>query len=194
MKLHRYKNFIRESKEDIDSICKMYRITNYTINEDRTIDVDGDVFLDHKGLTELPLKFGKVSGYFGCSNNQLTNLSGSPSEVGRGFYCNDNRLTSLEGMPQYTKRIINCRNNHLRDVKGVPDGWRGKFRVIGNPVYEIFKLFPDERRDEVIEHLNEYNVIRDGKVVIMQAIERVFWELDLEVPEIEEIEGYEIHF
>ena len=38
------------------------------------IDVDGDVYLFKKILTNLPLKFNKVSGYFYCSYNQLTTL------------------------------------------------------------------------------------------------------------------------
>ena len=36
MKLFRYKNFTKESNEDIDSICKKFDIKNYTINEDST--------------------------------------------------------------------------------------------------------------------------------------------------------------
>ena len=47
-----------ESFNDIDSICKKYNITNYTINSDGSIDVDGDVNLSNRGLTKLPLKFG----------------------------------------------------------------------------------------------------------------------------------------
>ena len=42
MKLFKYDQFIKESKEDIDSICKRYGIKNYTINKDETIDVDGN--------------------------------------------------------------------------------------------------------------------------------------------------------
>ena len=60
---------IFEDFEDIDSICKKYDITNYTINSDGTIDVDGIVNLYDKRLTKLPLKFGKVTGYFDCSSN-----------------------------------------------------------------------------------------------------------------------------
>lgn len=70
----------------------------------------------------------------------------------------------------------------------------GEFHVEDNPVYEIFKFFPQERWDEVIEYLNEYEVIRDGKVVVLQALELFFYEMGLEVPEIEEIEGYDIQF
>jgi len=215
MKLYRYQNFIKESKEDIHSICKKYDIKNYTINGDGSIDVDGDFFLCGKGLTELPLKFGKVSGDFDCSRNQLTNLLGAPREVGGNFYCYNNQLVSLEGSPlsvggyfycyrnqleslsgisKYISKGIDIETNQLRDVQGIKDGWRGEVWIDENPVYEIFKLFPYKRWDELIEFLNEYEVIRDGKVVALQALELVFYEMGLEVPEIDEIEGYQIQY
>jgi hypothetical protein len=216
MKLFRYKNFIKESKEDIDSICKKFGIKNYTINEDSTIDVDGNVNLYRKGLTKLPLKFGKVSGDFSCYNNQLISLEGSPLSVGGNFSCGYNQLKSLSGAPLsvggdfscYSNELksldgisgrisggIYCYSNQLRDVKGVKDGWLGEFSVYGNPVHEIFKLFPRDNWDEVIEILNEYEVIRDdGNLIILQRLEQVFLDLGLKVPEIEEIKGYKIHF
>ena len=216
MKLFRYKNFIKESKEDIDSICKKFGIRNYTINEDSTVDVDWDVNLYDKGLTKIPLKFGKVSGYFSCGDNQLKSLEGSPLSVGGHFNCSFNQLKSLSGAPlsvggyfscSYNQlnslsgisgRIsggIYCHSNQLRDVKGVKDGWLGEFSVYGNPVHEILNLFPKDKWDEVIEILNEYEVIRDdGSLVILQRLEQVFLDIGLEVPEIEEIEGYKIHF
>jgi hypothetical protein len=194
MKIFRYKSFIKESKEDIESICKKYGIKNYTINEDGTIDVDGDVYLYNKALNRLPLKFGKVSGYFDCSDNKLTSLEGSPREVGFDFYCDKNKLESLEGISKYISGLINCEANKLIDAKGVKDGWRGEVWIEGNPVYEIFRLFPQERFDEVIEYLNEYEVIRDGKVVVLQALELVFHEMGLEVPEIDQIKGYDIQY
>ena len=52
-----YREFIIESYSDIKSICEKYRITNYTINSDGSIDVDGDVDLSEKRITKLPLKF-----------------------------------------------------------------------------------------------------------------------------------------
>ena len=48
----------------IHDICKEYDIENYTINSDGSIDVAGDVDLYDKGLTEIPLVFNKVTGYF----------------------------------------------------------------------------------------------------------------------------------
>ena len=71
MKLESFKQFkLNESKSEIDSICQEYVIENYTINDDGSIDVDGDVNFWYSDLTELPLVFNKFSGYFDCSNNQ----------------------------------------------------------------------------------------------------------------------------
>jgi hypothetical protein len=99
----------------ISLICKQYGIENYTINSDGSIDVNGDVDLINKGLTELPLRFNKVSGYFDCDGNQLTSLKGSPKWVGDWFDCNNNKLTSLEFSPDYVGGNFFCGENDLID-------------------------------------------------------------------------------
>jgi hypothetical protein len=99
----------------ISLICEKYNIINYTINDDGSINVNGDVWLYDKELTELPLTFNKVTGYFTCSCNQLTSLKGSPRWVGGNFYCNGNQLTSLEFSPDYVGGFFNCRWNRLTD-------------------------------------------------------------------------------
>jgi hypothetical protein len=85
----------------IHDICKEYDIENYTINDDGTIDVDGNVYLSFNDLTELPLRFNKVTGDFFCTNNQLTSLKGSPKWISGNFNCGYNNLTSLEFSPKY---------------------------------------------------------------------------------------------
>ena len=99
----------------ISLICEKYNITNYTINEDGSIDVDGDVYLWNKGLTELPLTFNKVTGYFDCDDNNLTTLKGCPRWVGGFFSCYRNRLPSLEFSPDYVGGDFYCYNNPLTD-------------------------------------------------------------------------------
>ena len=87
-----------ENFEDINSICKEYNIENYTVNSDGTIDVNGDVRIFKKGGSKvIPLRFGKVTGYFMCDNNKLTSLEGCPKEVGGDFHCSDNKLRRIEG-------------------------------------------------------------------------------------------------
>jgi hypothetical protein len=99
----------------ISLICKQYGIENYTINDDGSIDVDGNVYLSHENLTELPLVFSKVTGYFDCSRNNLTSLKGGPRWVGGYYNCDDNQLTSLEFSPDYVGTWFDCRYNQLTD-------------------------------------------------------------------------------
>ena len=99
----------------ISLICKRYGITNYTINPDGSIDVNGNVNLSYVDLTEFPLIFNKVSGYFSCVGSNLTSLKGGPKWVGRGFYCDENSLTNLEFSPDYVGGGFWCEYNKLTD-------------------------------------------------------------------------------
>ena len=101
--------------ESIHDICKKYNIINYTINDDGSIDVNGNVFLYNKELTELPLSFNKVSGYFNCGYNNLTSLKGCPRWVGGWFHCYKNQLTNLEFSPDYVGGGFSCKSNNLTD-------------------------------------------------------------------------------
>ena len=99
----------------ISLICKKYGIENYTINSDGSIDVNGNVNLTYKGLTELPLVFNKVTGYFLCDDNYLTSLKGCPRWIGGYFICSRNELTSLEFSPDYVGGWFGCGMNKLTD-------------------------------------------------------------------------------
>ena len=97
----------------ISLICEQYNIINYTVNPDGSIDVDGDVDLSFNDLTELPLRFNKVTGNFNCGVNNLTSLKGSPKWVGGYFSCSYNRLHSLEFSPDYVGSYFSCRCEYL---------------------------------------------------------------------------------
>jgi len=88
-----------QSKEEIKILLQKYNIKNYIINNDGSIDVNGDINLYNKKLTELPFKFGNVIGNFDCSHNQLTSLKGAPQIV-YDFHCSSNLLINLKGSPQ----------------------------------------------------------------------------------------------
>ena len=152
-----------EAFEDIDSICKRYNISNYTINSDGTVDVDGGVNLRNKGLNKLPLKFGKVTGNFECHYNQLTTLKGGPREVTGYFDCYNNQLTTLEGGP-----------NHVG----------GGFDCSGNPIYQIYKLFPDYK---AFMYSLDYNYLR-GNDIVKIRFKEACEEAGIEMPE--KINGY----
>ena len=59
----------------------------YTINDDGSIDVNGNVILACKNITKIPFNFKNVSGYFHCIHNSLTSLEGVPITVGKNFVC-----------------------------------------------------------------------------------------------------------
>jgi hypothetical protein len=122
----------------IIEICEQYNITNYTINNDGTIDVNGDVYLRYEGLTELPLTFNRVDGYFNCGDNFLTRLKGSPKWVGGSFYCYNNRLTSLEGSPEYVTLDVDCSSNRLTSLRFGPEKIGKDFLTYNNKLTDNY--------------------------------------------------------
>ena len=145
----------------ISLICKQYNITNYTINPDGSIDVAGDVNLWGKGLTELPLTFNKVTGYFNCSFNNLTSLKGSPSWVGGNFNCIYNDLSDLVGSPKEVGGNFFCgENEKLITPKGCTEKIGNEFNCKNTPLSSIFNGV-----DQFFLHaFNFYKVIKDDTV------------------------------
>ena len=99
----------------IESWLKLNNIKNYTVNEDLSVDVAGDVSLLELNIVELPVKFRTVSGNFTCSQNKLISLVGCPSSVGGDFLCSVNRLTTLEFCPVQVGSSFNCDNNNVEN-------------------------------------------------------------------------------
>jgi hypothetical protein len=133
--------------------CEKY-LENYTINHDDTIDVDGDVFLDNilGNMEKLPVKFGKVSGWFNCNDNNLTTLDGSPNYVGGEFDCYNNNIMTLEGCPRYVGDFFRCSHNNLTTLEYCPKYIGGNFfndilthhilgSVQGNIYYDVKQRF-----------------------------------------------------
>ena len=116
--LKTYKIFENKYNSELIKELESYEIQNYTINSDGTINVDGDVYLNSWSLTKIPFKFGKVTGYFDCSSNNLTSLVGCPKEVEEYFDCSDNKLQDLIGGPQDVGSDYYCYNNKLESLEG----------------------------------------------------------------------------
>jgi hypothetical protein len=114
-----YKNLLETKWTEKDP--GYYDITNYTWNEDGTLDVNGWVILQHRRLTKLPFKFGRVNGNFFIYSNLLTSLEGCPREVTGNFNCAFNQITSLEGAPRIVGYNFRCYYNlNLTKLKGFP--------------------------------------------------------------------------
>lgn len=126
-----------ETKEQIEQWLKRYRINNYVINEDLTVDVYGKVILSNHNLKELPIQFRRVRGNFELRNNKLKSLKGCPIIVDGDFSCENNRLTSLEYCPQKVGDLFNCSKNRLRDLRYSPQSIPGAFYCNNNKIVTL---------------------------------------------------------
>ena len=96
--------------ENIKSWCNEMHISNYVINPQGLIDVDGEVDLSHREFEELPYKFGSVLGYFDLGNcKNLKSLKNCPNTVDNSFDCsNCISLDLLVGCPKYVGENFWC--------------------------------------------------------------------------------------
>jgi hypothetical protein len=165
MRIISYKLFLESSQDSIESICEMYGIINYTINEDGSIDVDGNVNLSGGYLLKLPLKFRHVTGYFDCSKNQLNSLEGSPLSVGAHFDCSYNQLVNLIGGPEVVIDDYYAHCNQINSFEGFPDDFEGDCYFRSNPVQKVLKEFPHNLKVKVIHLIIDYDAIWNGEVI-----------------------------
>ena len=204
-------NKLFENHKSIHDLCEKYRIANYTINDDSSINVDGDVNLLDKKLTKkLPLKFRNVSGSFYGNHLQLTSLEGSPQSVGGSFYCQANQLMSLEGAPQSVggdfycsynklKRLegapqsvgghFYCHMNKLMSLEGAPQSVGGNYILDNNPCHLIYYWVNKENRDSLLELSNDYDFLRDDSIIWDRLI-AFFVDNNMRLPKSTELEKY----
>jgi hypothetical protein len=136
---------------EIHKVCKQYKIENYTINEDGSIDVDGDVVLQsdeeevygpndsgddfitgYLKLSEIPLNFNRVSGNFDCRGNNFISLEGGPITVGGNYDCSFNMLSSLRYGPKQVGGDFDCQINDLTSLVGGPVSVGGDYNCSDN--------------------------------------------------------------
>ena len=85
-------------KKEINKIKSKLKLNPQTNRYDYDGDLDNEalsnfVSEDKDGFT---INFGKITGYFNCSNLGLKSLKGAPTEVSKWFECTHNKFTSLE--------------------------------------------------------------------------------------------------
>ena len=95
---------------EIEAWCEEMGIRKYNINSKGEIDVNGNVYLQHRNFNELPYRFGVVKGYFDIGNNpNLISLKNCPNRVSDYFGCdNCSKLDSLEWCPSYVVWNFYC--------------------------------------------------------------------------------------
>ena len=127
---------------DIEKICRRYGIRNYTINEDGSIDVNGNVNFYSRELWELPLNFNIVDGNFTCAINHLTTLKGSPKKVTGYFNCNNNEnLGSLEHAPVEIGTGFGAAHCGLTSLEHFPQSVGDKIILYNNSIESYLEYF-----------------------------------------------------
>jgi len=178
-----------QSESEVAKICKMYDIENWSL-VDGLVNVDGNVDLYGRKLTELPLKFGTVTGNFYCNRNKLTSLVGCPNRVGGNFYCRSNSLSSLEGCPLSVGNNFYCSNNNIREFTGI--------KYIGselscwdNPIFNIWRIISPNREwdEDQMDLFDDCSVIQDdGEAVAIDRLNFFLEEIGLEP--VKKVDGY----
>ena len=198
------------TREEVIEVCENYKIIDYTINDDLSIDVDGGVYLGEKDLKHLPLKFNYVSGIFVCRINKLKSLEGCPKTVNGSFFCSDNKLKSLEGCPKTVGDGFYCSNNELKTLKGSPQTVGGSFYCFDNDLTDL-EYFPEvngeiflginkishlvhsfiKNADSfMIEDFNDYEIVRNRDTVMLDRLQTFIRDNDLEMPDLEPIKNH----
>jgi len=174
------------TREEVVKVCEYYKIENYTINDDLSIDVDGSIGLYNKNLEHLPLKFNYVDGSFECQGNKLKSLEGCPKTVNGDFYCFTNELETLEGCPQTVGGDFYCFTNELKDLEHFPEV-NGRIDIEENPVDLLVHTFIENANSFMIEDFVDYEIVRNRDTVMLDRLQTFIRDNDLEMPDLEEI-------
>lgn len=147
-------------KKDIEGHMKKIGIkrSDYTINKDYTVDLNGDVSILVRNVEECPVNFNIangnliwhyaglksmknlpkiVKGNFSVANNKLTTLEGSQTTMVTGtFNCSGNKLKNLKGSPMKCGGFIAMMCD-LESLEGSPEEVYGDFIVANNKLTSL---------------------------------------------------------
>ena len=179
-----------QSESEVAEICEKFRIKNWSL-VDGLVNVDGDVSLTLSKITNIPLKFGTVSGNFFCSSNYLSSLEGCPNRVGGEFDCRFNDIISLEGCPKSVGGDFYCYDNNIREFTGIKY-IGGRLICYNNPIGNIWKIISanQEWNEEHMDLFEDCSVIQDdGESVAIDRLNFFLEEIGRPTT-VESVEGY----
>lgn len=125
------------NKIDVIMWLNKMGIENYIVNDNLTVDVDGDINLFKRELKSIPVQFNIVNGDFNCAANQLESLQGCPKFVYGDFYCYKNKIKSLTMAPEEVCGGFDCGSNNLTSLKGCPKIIKADFNCSDNNLFSL---------------------------------------------------------
>jgi hypothetical protein len=148
-------------KAEIAARCRALGIIKFSINDDKSINVNDDVLLNGdrwiredgrvygrgrsrsgdasklirpEKLTKIPIKFNIVKGDFNISNNSLISLENCPKIVERNFICSQNKLESIDFFPDKVGKIERHPTYHTESMTG------GGIYFNNNNIYNLYGM------------------------------------------------------
>ena len=159
-----------DEKEALGEILKeKYKIMDYTIHDDFTVDVHGSVNFSWSALISIPFNFGIVYGDFDCRYNGLEDLKGAPKEVKGNFYCFRNNLTSLLGSPEIVGGDFECSGNNLTNLEHGAKVVRGQYDCSNNSLTTL-KGAPEIINNNFLCQMNKLESVKDLPKTIKQTL------------------------
>ena len=102
--------------------------------------VIGDENLSYGFFKEIPKELRNIRGVDGdfiVSDNRLTSLEGSPTDVEGSVFAARNQLETLEGGPVMVDGDFKVDNNNLKNLKGLPKYISGDLHINDNPLESL---------------------------------------------------------
>jgi len=158
----------------IKEYCEDFGIKQYTINDDGSIDVDGNVILSYDRFSKIPIKFRKVSGSFSlymCKS--LESLEGCPTEVGKSFDCGTcQSLTSFDYCPKRVAGNFTAYScGKLKSLDGIASIIGGKIDISNCPL--ITSIAPIKTCGGELNLTMSYNVIDYLHVFRIKGLKKI---------------------
>lgn len=157
------------SKIEIKNWLDNIGIKNYHINDDLTVDVNGNVNLNDKNLNKIPIQFGIVKGCFFSVNNTLDSLKGLPKEI-HGFLALKNTnitIVDINNLPMYVSSFILIENKQNQPIKSE----KGSILECLSHKTILVNLYKELREDQ--EENSSLNKIKNSFHQNMELIQKL---------------------
>ena len=106
----------KRRRREIADELRSLGVRSFSVNDDMTVTVTGDVDISRRGLSSLPpnVRFQRIRGSFDASENKFSNMRGFPTIIDGNLFVHKNNLTSLDGCPLEVRGKFFCHANPRR--------------------------------------------------------------------------------
>lgn len=150
------------NQKEIENWLIEKEISNFTIHDNLTVSVKGDVDLSQKKLTHLPFKFNEIKGNFFASGNLLSNFDNFPNLIEKDLVLCDNKFTTLKGLENITfLKALDVSYNQITHLSHLPNEINGSFSCANNQLKTLVGS-PDIIKDSFFCSHNELKTLIGG--------------------------------